>query len=58
MIVHAFEQWGVDCVERFRGMFALAIWDRERGELFLARDRLGVKPLYYIQAASCFAFAA
>ena len=46
-ILHAWRQWGVDCVQRFNGQFAFALWDRRRGTLFLARDRLGEKPLYY-----------
>ncbi len=49
-IVHAYEQWGEDCVHRFRGMFACAIWDQPRRHLLLARDRLGIKPLYWAMA--------
>ncbi|WP_260293772.1 XrtA/PEP-CTERM system amidotransferase [Sedimenticola hydrogenitrophicus] len=47
VIVHAWEAWGESCVNRFRGMFAFAVWDRNRETLFLARDRLGIKPLFY-----------
>ena len=46
-IVHGWEAWGVDCVKRFRGMFAFALWDRNQHTFFMARDRLGVKPMYY-----------
>lgn len=56
-IVHLYEEEGPRCVERLHGMFALAIWDRRSRQLLLARDRLGVKPLYYAQPAGGFVFA-
>jgi asparagine synthase (glutamine-hydrolysing) len=46
-IVHAWEEWGVECVHHFRGMFAFILWDENKQELFVARDRLGIKPLHY-----------
>jgi len=56
-IVHAYERWGDECVTRLRGMFAFALWDAHRRRLLLARDRFGIKPLYYAQSGNRFAFA-
>jgi asparagine synthase (glutamine-hydrolysing) len=55
-IVHAYEEWGDDCVQHLRGMFAFAIWDARRRRLLLARDRLGVKPLYWASVAGRLVF--
>jgi len=55
-IVHAYEEWGDDCVERLRGMFAFAIWDSRKRRLLLTRDRLGVKPLYWAQRGDAIIF--
>lgn len=57
VIIKAYAEWGERCVERLHGMFAFAIWDRKLQQLFLARDRLGIKPLYYSQTSSQFRFA-
>lgn len=57
VIVHAYEQWGKRCVERFNGMFAFALWDSNKREVFLARDHLGVKPLYYVESGGRILFA-
>jgi asparagine synthase (glutamine-hydrolysing) len=56
-IVHAYEEWGPDCVRRFRGMFAFAIWDANRERLLLARDRYGKKPLFLYQTHGLLLFA-
>ncbi len=56
-ILHAFEQYGADCLGRFRGMFAFALWDAAKRTLFCARDRLGIKPVYYFWDGRVFAFA-
>ena len=57
VILRGFEEWGRNVVDHLTGMFAFAISDHERGELFLARDRLGIKPLYYVDGPEGFAFA-
>lgn len=56
VIVHAYEEYGKDCVDKFRGMFAFAIWDDRTQALFLARDRIGKKPLYYYMGTDRFLF--
>lgn len=57
IILHAYQQWGPECVTRFNGMWAFAIWDRARQHLFLSRDRMGKKPLHYLERPDCFAFS-
>jgi asparagine synthase (glutamine-hydrolysing) len=49
VIIHAYEEWGTGCVERFNGMWAFAIYDKNKGTIFFSRDRFGVKPLYFYQ---------
>src|SRR4051812_3511218 len=57
VIVHLYEEQGAECVNSLRGMFAFAIWDGRKRELLLARDRLGIKPLYYADARGSLLFA-
>ncbi len=57
VILKGYARWGQDCVQQFRGMFAFALWDRDRQELFLARDRFGIKPLYYYRGEGFLLFA-
>jgi asparagine synthase (glutamine-hydrolysing) len=57
VILKAYHAWGPDCVSKFKGMFAFAIWERSSGRVFLARDRLGIKPLYYTEGPGYFRFA-
>jgi len=57
VIIHAYEQWDITCLDRFNGMFAFALWDANKRQLFLARDRIGIKPLYYHHNNDTFIFA-
>jgi len=57
VILNAYAKWGEACVEKFNGMFAFAIWDKSKQRLFLARDRMGIKPLYFAKTSSAFYFA-
>lgn len=57
VILASYLRWGVNCLDHFNGMFAFALWDKKEEELFIARDRLGIKPLYYWKNDSAFAFA-
>ena len=57
IIVHLYEEYGVNCVQHMRGMFAFALWDQSKRRLFLARDRIGIKPLYYAYTPDAFLFA-
>jgi asparagine synthase (glutamine-hydrolysing) len=57
VIVHGYEEWGEQCVERFNGMFAFALYDRAKGSVWLVRDRVGIKPLYYHLGPRGLAFA-
>jgi len=57
VVLKAYHAWGAGCLERFKGMFALAVWERDSGRTFLARDRLGIKPLYYADGGGMLRFA-
>lgn len=57
VVVHAYEEWGTDCLDRFEGDFAIALWDAKENRIWLARDRVGVKPLYYTLISGCVIFA-
>ncbi len=57
VVLHAFIEWGAECLNQLNGMFAFAIWDKAHQELFLARDRYGIKPLYYIFTEGLFIFS-
>jgi asparagine synthase (glutamine-hydrolysing) len=57
VILHAYEEWGTECLSRLNGMWAFALWDEKKQQLFCARDRFGIKPFYYTEAGGSFLFA-
>ena len=57
VIIHGYEEWGEDCLQKLRGMFAFTIWDQNKKQLFAARDRFGIKPFYYFYDGKTFVFA-
>ena len=57
VVIYAYEKWGIDCLQRLRGIFSIGLWDTCRKELFLIRDRVGIKPLYYFQDSDGLCFA-
>ena len=57
MIIHAYEEWGIDCLQKFRGMFAIALWDGRKKKFYLIRDRIGIKPVYYVIENGILTFA-
>lgn len=57
MIIHAYEEWGMECLQKFRGMFAIALWDGRKRKFYLIRDRIGIKPLYYVIEDGVLTFA-
>lgn len=57
MIIHAYEEWGIECLQKFRGMFAMALWDGRKKKFYLIRDRIGIKPIYYIMENGVLTFA-
>src|SRR5215467_624685 len=57
VVLKAYARWGERCLTKFRGMFAFALWDAQRHSLFIARDPMGIKPLYYVQSGSYFLFS-